>query len=95
VGTFLIRFTSKDNGWLVVSYTDQGNQTSNNLKTQHCLINVDENVFVIFFQNDKGNQKAIRFNTIQELVHNCVPLTHLYPGTPKEEVFPVPKQARG
>jgi hypothetical protein len=54
------------------------------------LINVEDNVFVIFFQNGGGKQKAIRFKSIQELVHNCVPLTHLYPDTPKKEAFPLP-----
>ena len=56
-------------------------------KIWHCLIEPQDGRFVICFQSG-GKQKPLTFHSLQDLVHNCVPLTHLYPDTAKEQAFP-------
>ena len=90
-GTFLFRFTSKDSGWLVVSYTDQGGDDGKQ-KISHCLIEPQDGRLVICFQRGDMQTQPLTFESIHELVHTCVPLKTLWPDTPKEQAFPMGKR---
>jgi len=81
-GTFLVRLSNKDQhrGWLALSFTDDdgGNPT----RITRCLIDVRQDGFVIFFQTGSH-----RYDTLQELVANCVKLRTLHPAIQKEHAF--------
>ncbi|CAM9474344.1 unnamed protein product, partial [Heterosigma akashiwo] len=80
-GTFLIRFSDSQQGWLAISFAAEGGSKEgatadhhNRKRIQHCLVEVQADGCSIVFS--KGHRR--KFSSLKRLIYECSVLKAFY-----------------